>query len=402
METIGTILGAPLTTTAEHATTGRVPLRVAALALGTFAVGTDAFVVAGVLPQISADLRVGIGEAGQLVTVFSIAYAVLSPVLATLTGNWPRRRVLLAALAVFAVGNVATALAPTYGAVLATRVVAAAGASMFTPVAGATAAALAPAEQRARAISLVTLGLTTSTALGVPIGTLLGEVATWRGTMWLVAALGVAAGLGVALLLPPVPAPPAAGLRDRLSPLGNGRIVAILLTTIALFVGIYVVNTYISVIVGAATGGSGPMLAVLLFLSGCAGTVGNLVTGGWTDRFGARRVIGAAMAIGSVNFVVMPWSTSTFAGAAVAVVIFGLTAWSVTVPQQHRLIETAPSAASFVVSLNASGTYLAVSLAGVVGAATLEFSPTALPFVAAAFIVVGLVLSEFAHRIGAR
>ncbi|MEV0699150.1 MFS transporter [Saccharopolyspora sp. NPDC050389] len=388
-----------MTKTAEPAT-GRVPLRVAVLALGTFTVGTDAFVVAGVLPEISADLQVGIAEAGQLVTVFSIAYAVLSPVLATLTGNWPRRRVLLAALAVFPVANIATALAPTYGAVLATRVLAAAGAAMFTPIAGATAAALAPADQRARAISLVTLGLTAATALGVPIGTLLGTVATWRGTMWLVAALGVAAGIGVALLLPPVPAPPAASLRERLSPLGNGKVVAILLTTVAAFTGIFVVNTYVSVIVGAATGGSGTMLAVLLFLSGCAATVGNLAAGRWTDRIGARRVIAAAMVVSALNFAVMPWSAATLAGAAIAIAVFGLTSWSITVPQQHRLIAAAPSAAPFVISLNASGGYLAASLAGVIGAAALPFSPAALPWVAAVFVAAGLAMSEYAHRIG--
>ncbi|MER6993422.1 MFS transporter [Saccharopolyspora hirsuta] len=389
-----------MTTTAEPAT--RVPFRVAVLALGTFAVGTDAFVVAGVLPEISTDLGVGIAQAGQLVTVFAIAYAVLSPILATLTGTWSRRAVLLTALAVFVLGNIATALAPSYAAVLATRVIAAAGASMFTPIAGAAAASLAPESQRARAISLVVLGLTVSTALGVPLGTLLGSVTSWRGTMWFVAALGAAAGVGVALLLPTIPAPPAAGLRERLAPLRNGKITAILLTTVAFFIGIFIVNTYISVIVKPATGDDGALLAVLLFLSGVAGTVGNLVSGGWTDRFGARRVIAVAMVLALVNCLLMPITAETMVGAVPAVLLFGLTAWSVTVPQQHRLIEAAPSATSLVISLNASGGYLGSSLAGVIGAAALEVSPTALPLVAAVFIVIGLAASELAQRIGAR
>ncbi|MER5394430.1 MFS transporter [Saccharopolyspora sp. NPDC002686] len=389
-----------MTTTAEPV--ARVPFRVAVLALGTFAVGTDAFVVAGVLPEISTDLGIGIAQAGQLVTVFAIAYAVLSPILATLTGTWPRRQVLLTALAVFVLGNVATALAPTYAAVLATRVIAAAGAAMVTPISGAAAAALAPESQRARAISLVTLGLTTSTALGVPLGTLLGSVTTWRGTMWFVAALGAAAGLGIAVLLPTIPAPPPAGLRERLAPLRNAKIVLVLLTTVALFVGIYIVNTYISVIVEPATGGSGALLAVLLFLSGTAGTIGNLVSGGWTDKFGARRVIAVAMVVALANFLLLPFFASTLIGAGIAVVVFGLTAWSVTVPQQHRLIEAAPAATSFVISLNASSTYLAVSLSGALGAAVLELSPTSLPFAAAVFIALGLAASELAQQIGAR
>lgn len=92
--------------------TGRWQGYAAILAFGTFAVGTDAFVIAGILPEIAQSLDVSVAAAGQLVTVFSIAYAVLAPVLATLTAGWSRRVVLPAGLMLFAVGNVITALAP--------------------------------------------------------------------------------------------------------------------------------------------------------------------------------------------------------------------------------------------------------------------------------------------------
>lgn len=132
------------------------------LAFGTFAVGTDAFVIAGLLPDISRSLSVSVGAAGQLVSVFSLAYAVLSPMLAALTGHWSRRAVLVTALLVFAAGNVATALVPGYALVLAARVLAAAGAALFTPNAGATAATLAGDRSRGQAIAVVILGLTCS------------------------------------------------------------------------------------------------------------------------------------------------------------------------------------------------------------------------------------------------
>ena len=133
--------------------TGAPPSRAAVLTVGTFAVGTDAFVVAGVLPDLARSLHVGVAQAAQLVTVFALAYAVLAPVLAALTGRWARRTLLLTALLVFVLGNVATALAPSYALVVAARVLAAAGAAMFTPNASASAAALAPPGQQARAIS---------------------------------------------------------------------------------------------------------------------------------------------------------------------------------------------------------------------------------------------------------
>ncbi|MER7084128.1 MFS transporter, partial [Saccharopolyspora kobensis] len=211
-----------------------------------------------------------------------------------------------------------------------------------------------------------------------------------------------AAAIGVAALLPTIAAPPAAGLRERLAPLRDGKITVVLLTTVAFFIGIFTVNTYISVIVEPATGNNSALLAMLLFLSGAAGTAGNLISGGWTDRFGARRVIAVAMVIALINCLLLPITAETLVSAVPAVLVFGLTAWSVTVPQQHRLIEAAPSATSLVISLNASGGYLGSSLAGLIGAAALELSPTSLPLVAAVFIVIGLAASELAQRIGAR
>ncbi|MEU0462829.1 MFS transporter [Amycolatopsis sp. NPDC006131] len=380
-------------------TTHRLPARIGVLTIATFAVGTDAFVVNGVLPELARSLDVSVGEAGQLVSVFAIAYAVLSPVLAAATGNWPRRTVLLAALGVFVLGNAVTALAPDYGLALASRVIAAAGAAAITPTASTAAAALAPPERRGRAMSLVTLGLVSSTALGVPIGTLLGSVASWRQTMWLVAALGLVAAAGVALWLPPVPNPPATTLRARLAPLRDRTVLLILTATVAMFVGIYLVTIYLSVIVEQATAGDGVRLTALLFAAGVAGTVSNVVTGGWTDRVGPMRVITAAMALGALDFALMPWTTATFAGALIAVVAYGLASWSVMVPQQHQLIAAAPTTPSLVVSLNASAIYLAVSLAGVLGAAALEVVRGAfLPWLAAFFLLAGLAAAWAAEK----
>lgn len=186
------------------------------LDLGAFAVGTDVFVIAGLLPAISGSLHVSVGAAGQLVSVFALAYALLSPVLAALTCRWSGRTVLLTALAVFAAGNLMTAVAPGYVLVPAARVIAAAGAAMFTPNAGATAAALAGPEHRGQAIAIVTVGLTTSLALGSPLGTAIGDAPGWRAAMWLVSALALLVAPVIALRLPdvtggaPAPAPGAA------------------------------------------------------------------------------------------------------------------------------------------------------------------------------------------------
>jgi DHA1 family inner membrane transport protein len=140
------------------------------------AVGTDGFVIAGLLPAIGSDLDITTAAAGQLITVFAIAYALALPILGALTGNVDRRRILLAGLAVFIAGNVATALATDFGFALAARVLTALGGALITPQASAVAAAIAPPERRGRYLAVIMGGLTAATALGVPLGTLIGAV----------------------------------------------------------------------------------------------------------------------------------------------------------------------------------------------------------------------------------
>lgn len=124
--------------------------RAAVLTLGTFAVGTDGFVIVGLLPQIQKTLQVSTAAAGQLVSVFAIAYALLGPVFAALTGRWSKRRVLVTGIALLAAGNAVTASAHVYGLVLASRVLAGSGAALFVASAVATAAHLAGEQRRGR------------------------------------------------------------------------------------------------------------------------------------------------------------------------------------------------------------------------------------------------------------
>ncbi|MEU7596052.1 MFS transporter [Streptomyces sp. NPDC039022] len=385
------------------------------LAAGTFVVGTDAFVIAGVLPDIAADLHVGLGAAGQLVTVFALAYAVLSPLLAAFTAGWSRRTVLITALAVFALGNAATALAPGYPAALAARVVAAAGAALYAPNASATAAALAGEAARGRAFALVNTGLTSALILGAPLGTAIGGAYGWRTTMWLVTVLPLLVVPLLAARLPRIRTGTPRGLRRRLAPLADRGVLYTLAVTVVVFVGIYIPFEYLSAVygpvlghggtgagAGAGTGGGGGggggLTAVLLLVFGITGTAGNLVAGHLADRFGPRRVVlGAALAL-TVVFGLVPLSREWLPAALVAVAVSGWVSFSVTTPQQYRIAALAPQAQSVVVSLNAAAVYLAVSLAGGLGGIGLETVGAArLPWLAAAFTLAAAVLTAV-HR----
>lgn len=373
--------------------------RVFPLTVATFAVGTDSFVVAGVLPQVATSLRVGVAAAGQLVTAYALAYAVASPLLAVATARWPRRRVLVTGLAVFAAGNGVTVATGSFAVAVFGRVLAGAGGAMVTPVALAAAAALVPQARRGRALAVVTAGLSVATAMGVPAGTAVGAVVGWRATLLLVAAVGLLAMLGVAAAVPALPAPPAIPLARRFAPAGDRRVALVLVTTLAVFAGLYTVYCYISVVFHRATSGSGSALAVLLFAWGVAATLGNVSAGVLTDRYGDRRVLNTAIALVAVDFALLPWTSREFPTALAAIIMWGICGWAVLVPNIHRLLSTIPAQATLLTGLHSGVLYTSAGSAAALGAAgTGLLGTNSLGPLGACLIGAGLLAAERAHH----
>src|SRR5260370_23550218 len=186
--------------------------RLLVLAIGMFALGTDSYVVAGVLPEISGAFDVSVGEAVEMTTRYSVSFALLSPPIGAIAASVPRKILLLAGAAIFVLANVATAAAPTFGIALLSRAFAGLGAAMFSPTATGSAAMLVTAERRGFALSVVVAGLTLSTALGSPTGAIIRAVGHWRWTVAFVAALDAIATLRLSPLPPQLPLPPPVSL----------------------------------------------------------------------------------------------------------------------------------------------------------------------------------------------
>lgn len=372
--------------------------RVIVLALGMFAIGTDSFVVSGVLRQISASLGVSIVLAGQMVTFFALSYALLSPIVATAAAHWPRKRLLLGGLAILVLGDVITAVAPSFELVLASRVLSGLAAAMFSPTATATGASLASPQQRGRALSVVITGLSCGTAFGAPLGIFVAGLFDWRATMWFVATLGSLAWVGVALFLSNMPLPPIVSLARRLAPLRDARVMLTLLTISLVFTGLFIVHTYIEPSFDRVTGGNPGILAGLLLLRGVAATAGSLSVGRLTDRFGTRRIIDVTIAALALDFALLPWTSASLVTAMLALFVWGLCGWGLLVPQQLRLIGITPSAAPLLLGLNQTAIYLAMSASGILGGAALTwFDRHMLGLVGSVFIVVGLIFAEWAQ-----
>ena len=371
--------------------------RLLVLALGMFAIGTDGFVMAGVLPELANSFHISIGAAGQMTTAYALSYALLAPTVAAIAGNMPRKMLLLLGLAVFIVANLATAAAPNFVFAIVMRVLTGVGAAMFAPTASGVGVLLVPPQRRGFALSVIIGGLTTATALGSPTGSVIGALGDWRWTMIFVSGLGSLAFLGVTIFLSNIPTPTALDLAKRLAPLRDSRVVLTLMTTLLAMGGFFTVYTYFSVVFDRAINGNPLVFGALLVAWGVAGTFGNLFTGRLVDHLGSRKVLLTVLTLAAIDMMLFGWTGANLWTATVAIVIWGVFSWSVQAPQQSRLVSLQPTLAPVVLGLNNTGTYLGVTSAGIIGAFGIQtIGAHNLGIVAAALVLFALAASEFA------
>src|SRR5882724_4222883 len=261
------------------------------LALGAFAIGTESYVVAGVLPTIAADVGVTVPMAGQLITAFALTYALGSPLIAVATGGLERRRLLLASIATFGLFNLLAAFAHTYALLLTARIGLGLAAGTFMPAASAYAVATTTTEHRGRALSIIYGGLTVAMVIGAPIGVLLGGHFGWRVIFVGVAALTAVALTGLALTLKPIRADATVGLAERLAIARRPDVLGTLAVTVLTIAGAYTIYSYLVPFLQQAAHLTGDAVALVLLLFGLGSTAGNFLAGSATDRIGPRRVI---------------------------------------------------------------------------------------------------------------
>lgn len=373
-------------------------IRLLALALGTFAIGTGSFVFAGLLEGVAADLSVSVGTAGHLVTVFAVTYAVTSPVLVTLAGAVAPRRILFVAMSVFSLANAVAVIAPTFELLLLCRAVAACGAAAFTPTALAVASSLAPPEERGRAISFITGGLTVSFVIGIPLGSLIGTHSSWRMTFVMVALLGIVAALGIRTL-PRVESPPVVSFRERVDTLRQPVVLAALSLTALGLMGGFVVFTYISPLLAEITGFGGTGVSGLLFLFGVSAIFGNILGGYGADHIGYARLAMTVLVLLCFSLLAFSFLVAS-SGSALAVpgTFAALAAWGVAgfafnPLQQYRVAQLAPRVRNVALSLNASAIYLGQGAGAGLGALALDYgSLGALGWVGALCVALALAL----------
>jgi MFS transporter, DHA1 family, inner membrane transport protein len=370
----------------------RLDARIYLLAATVFATGTDASVVAGILPALAQDLNIGSGAAGQLLTAYMVAFAVGSPLFAALFGAWRRGRMILACLAIFALADGLCAIAPSYLVLMTARILAACCSATYTPAAFGLGAGLSPPLRRSAGLAIVTFGVLLAQLCGVPIGTWVAYHLGWRMTFVIDMGLVLLAAAAVwAARLPDLSTGPALTLGARLAPLASPKLILALLPSIlwgAANNGLYLYTAYIF----------GPRFGLdsipwLFAVSGLGGLVGSQLGGWLTDRYGPAKPIFACLLMSAIDLAVLNVVAASFVGTASAIFVLGCCAWALFPSQQSLLLALEPRHSAVVLSLNNSASYLGLAAGAVLGAIVLSQASTAtVPYVASATMVAALTL----------
>jgi DHA1 family inner membrane transport protein len=336
------------------------------LTLCNLVIGTGAFVTSGVLVPLAAALSVSVPAAGQTMTVYALATALLAPLALVWTGGWRRKRALLFGMAAFSAGSLVCAAASSLPVLLAGRALMGVGA-MFTPVAAGIAVALVSPERRGRALSLVFLGMSLSYVVGLPLGSWLGFQYGWQWPVALVGGFAVLSCAALMLLCPADIAAPGATFHGLPHLLRHAAVLWTLGLTLLYFIAIFLVFAYIGPVLQTLYPMSKEQLSFTLMLFGVAGVVGTLV-GGWAqDRFGALLTLRAQLALLGAMMLLVPLTQGHYAPMVAVFMAWGIAGFGMMTPQQSRLAALAPSQTPLLLSLNTSMLYIGTALGAAVG-----------------------------------
>lgn len=340
-------------------------------ALCNLVIGSGAFVLGGILQPMSASLGISVAAAGQAMTAYAIATAVLAPLLIILTARWPRKRAVQLALSLFTAGCLVCAVAPNFPLLLLGRVLMGAGA-MFTAAASALAVSMVVPSLRGRALSITFLGMSISYAVGLPIGAWLGFEFGWRVPVWLSAGASLAALIAASWLIPADMASAGTSFAGFRAAARQPAVLRVWGRTLLYFIAIFSVFAYVGPVLQALNPMSSAQLSATLAVFGLAGVAGTLM-GGWaTDRFGALRSMRVQLAVLVAMMCLLPLTRGHVPATMAVLVLWGIAGFGLMAPQQSRLATLSPAQAPLLLSLNGSMLYVGTALGAVVSGAVLD------------------------------
>ncbi|MFF7373233.1 MFS transporter [Streptomyces tricolor] len=300
---------------------GKLPFVVWVLAAGTFLMGTTEFVIAGLLPEMAADLNVSTSHAGLLITAFAVGMIVGGPTMAMATLHLPQRHTLIGALTVFAVGHAIAALSTSFTVVLGARVVTALATGGFWAVGFVIATSAAGPARSTRAVGVMMGGLTLANVVGVPIGSFVGHYTGWRGPFWALAVLAALAAAFVGRFIPRTRQRAEVSVRAEVRALGQGRLWLALAAAVLIMGGVLATYTYITPLLTGRAGIPAGAVPLVLIAFGVGALGGTAIGGRLGDHRPMVTTITAAAATSLILLALIPASSSPVAAVPL---VFGM------------------------------------------------------------------------------
>ncbi|GIO29712.1 MULTISPECIES: MFS transporter [Paenibacillus] len=341
--------------------------KVYVLALISFLVGTSEYIISGILDRIAETLGTSVAAAGQLITVFSLAYAVGTPILMALTAKMDRRKLLLYSLGLFIAANLLTFILPGFGLFIAARIIMALGAGMVIVTALSIAAKIAPQGKQASSIATVTMGFTASLIIGVPLGRMVASAFGWKAVFLAIAILGIIAMLVIAAVIPRMQGDKPVPLVKQLALLKKPQVLVALGITFFWLGGYSLAYTYISPFLLEVTHLNESLISAALLVFGIASLIGSKVGGYSADKRGIIFTLVSGMILHVISLILLSFAGQSVIAIFAVLILWSFAAWSSGPTQQFNLVSLVPESSGVMLSLNQSTMQLSMAVGAAVG-----------------------------------
>ncbi|MFF2888726.1 MFS transporter [Paenibacillus sp. NPDC057967] len=371
------------------------------LALGVFLTATSELVISGILPRIAQDTQVSLAIAGQLITVYSLSFAISTPILIALTARMNRRTVMAGSLAAFVAGSLLSAMSSSMIAIIAARILLGASSGVYLVIALGIVSKLVPPDRIGRAVSTIILGFSSALILGVPIGITIADWWSWQMIFVLLGLVCLLVGFVILRLLPNIEGDAAIPFKQQLKLLGSAVIATAFLISLFREFGGSVWMTYLTPYLQELMGLRMTDIAIVMLVLGIIGAIGSRLSGSAVDRWGTKAVLRLVLVANAAALALLPLAVYHPVPAFMLIGIFIITLFASGPAIQSHMIQLAPGSANLVLSLNTSIVHL--GLAGGASAGGLLASEAATfryhPWLASLLTLLGLTaaLISFAY-----
>lgn len=347
-------------------------MKIYILASVSFLVGTSQYIVSGILDTIANSLDITLATAGQLMTIFSLVYAIFTPILIGITSSIDRRKLMIFSLSLFVIGNILAFILPGYQLFVVARVVMALGAGMVVVTALTIATKIAPEGKQGSSIAIVMMGLSSSLIIGVPIGRIISSLLGWRVIFGVIALLGILAMILIRASIPLIQGDKPVPLVQQLALLKKWRITIGLAITFFWLGGYSIAYTYLSPYLLNVSGIEEKHLNGVLLIFGIASLLGSKFGGFSTDRWGVQKTLLGGMALHIVMLILLSLVTNSYIRVSIILILWSFAAWSSGPTQQYNLATIEPESSGILLGLNQSVMQLAMAAGAGIGGVFVE------------------------------